>query len=364
MSPSVLRSLRTVVLFIAIVLLSVGMTVTSTSRSRALSVVATPVASGLAKPAAMTFAPDGRIFYGEQLTGEIHILDPGTGSDTLFFTIPGAASLLGLAVHPSYPTTPFVYAYGVRSVGGVEKDQLVRLTATGDTGGDMRGLFTLPSGHDHHGGPIAFGPDGKLYVSTGDEASPAKAQSLSSLAGKMLRLNPNGSVPRTNPFGSRVWAFGLRNTFGFDFDPTTGSLWGPDNGPECNDEINRVVKGGNYAWGPSATCVSPPDPPANTNQDGPTPRLLPKRYFATPVGPTGATFCTGCGLGPSVEGTILFGDFNAGKIRRVTLNATRTGVASVNLLFDHSTVVLAVASGPDGTVYFSDFGAIYRLEIA
>jgi hypothetical protein len=101
----------------------------------------------------------------------------------------------------------------------------------------------------------------------------------------------------------------------------------------------------------------------NTNQDGDASATA--KAFLRHTGRTdGATFCSGCALGPSIEGTFLIGDFNAGKIRRVTLNAARKGVGSGNLLDDHSTVVLAMASGPDGSVYFSDFGAIYKLEVA
>src|SRR5438034_28586 len=100
---------------------------------------AVPVVTGLNFPAAFTFAPDGRIFYGERLTGEIHIYDPSNSSDTLFFTINklahfGEQGLLGLALHPSYPGKPFVYAYATRAVGGSEKDQIIAIRDSGGTG--------------------------------------------------------------------------------------------------------------------------------------------------------------------------------------------------------------------------------------
>ena len=90
--------------------------------------------------------------------------------------------------------------------------------------------------------------------------------------GKILRLTRDGEAAPGNPFGSRVWAFGIRNSFGLAFDPVTGNLWETENGPECNDELNRIVRGGNYGWGPAADCGSA-TPPSDTNRDGPSPIL-------------------------------------------------------------------------------------------
>ena len=100
-----------------------------------------------------------------------------------------------------------------------------------------------------------FGPDGKLYVVVGDNDNPALAQNLAVLAGKMLRLNPDGTVPSDNPrAGSPIIGYGIRNSFGFTFDPQSGRLWETENGPECNDEINLVARLTlrNFGWGPSA----------------------------------------------------------------------------------------------------------------
>src|SRR5207342_1431510 len=130
------------------------------------------------------------------------------------------------------------------------KDQLLRFKASGGTGSGMKVLLSIPSGTDHHGGPIAFGPDGKLYLMTGDEASLSAPQTLNSNAGKILRMNPDGTRPANNPNpGNKVYAKGLRNSLGMAFDPQTGVLWETDNGPECNDELNRIVAKGNYGWG-------------------------------------------------------------------------------------------------------------------
>ena len=180
-----------------------------------------------------------------------------------------------------------------------------------------------------------FGPDGKLYVVVGDNDNPALAQNLASLAGKMLRLNPDGTVPSDNPrAGSPIIGYGIRNSFGFTFDPQTGRLWETENGPDCNDEINLVPRLtlSNFGWGPSQTCSSPPPAPRNTNQDGPNP-VMPKLFFATPPALTGAAFCDRCGL--SSSGQLFFGDFNTGTIHRATLTSARTGIASQAPFYDH-----------------------------
>ena len=118
---------------------------------------------------------------------------------------------------------------------------------------------------------------------------------------------------------SRIFAYGIRNSFGFTFDPESRRLWETENGPSCNDEINLVRRGGNYAWGPNESCP-------NTNQDGPAPRRLPKVNFPTTIGITGAVFCDGCGLAGR-EGDLLFGDCcGSGAVQRVRLNAARDDV--------------------------------------
>src|SRR5688572_15685454 len=118
----------------------------------------------------------------------------------------------------------------------------------------------------HNGGHISFGPDGQLYVVIGESTDPALSQDGSAYAGKVLRLSPNGSVPTDNPIPvSPLFATGVRNSFGFAFDPETGHLWETENGPECNDEINRVPRGANLGWGPSAACTGDA---RGTNADG------------------------------------------------------------------------------------------------
>ncbi len=332
------------------------------------AITATPVATGLAFPAAFTFARDGRIFYGERLTGEIRIFDPATRSDRLFFTVPdlatdGEQGVLGLALHPDYPATPYVYAFVTRLVGGVARNEIVRITSSGGTGASMWPMFTAPAASHHNGGRIMFGRGRLLYAVIGDNGFARNSQDLTTTAGKVLRMTAWGAVPAGNPFpGSYVFAYGIRNSFGFTFDPQTGRMWETENGPECNDELNRIAWGANYGWGPSATCSTPPEPPRNTNQDGPSP-ILPQRWYATPNAPTGAAFCTGCALGTASEGRLFFGAWKTGEIRRVTLGPLRWNAVSQTVVYVHQGRILALEAAPDGALYLSDHTGIYKLVL-
>jgi glucose/arabinose dehydrogenase len=347
------------------VVLAAAFTLLAASET-ALAANAKPLSpSSLAFPAAFTVAPDGnRILYGERFTGRIRRLNPATGTSTPFFTVPNLATageqgLLGLALHPNYPSDGRVWAFVTRNLSGTATNQLLRIRADG-TGFVV--LRSLPTDEYHNGGRIMFGPDAKLYVVVGDNLSPSSAQNLAVLAGKMLRLNADGTVPSENPrAGSPIISYGIRNSFGFTFDPNMGRLWETENGPACNDEINLIGRLAlkNYGWGPSQTCSTPPPAPRNTNQDGPSP-LLPKLFFAQPPALTGAAFCRMCGL--SSGDHLFFGDYNTGTIRRARLTSARTDIASQAPFYDHPAPVLSLETPVDGgPIYFSTPTNIFRL---
>lgn len=325
------------------------------------------VAGGLNQPTAFTFGPGDRIWYLEKATGEVRVHDLRTGADRLFFRVPGVnpqgeRGMLGIALHPDFPTRPFVYVYATRSVSAGLRNQVLRITDRNGTGASPKVLISVPASSSpyHNGGRILFGPDGMLYVVVGDAHDPANAQDTSdNLRGKILRMTPSGGVPSDNPFPrSPIFAFGIRNSFGFTFDPTTGRLWETENGPECNDELNLIAKGRNYGWGPHETCSG--SSPRNTNQDGPGP-VLPKLWYTPTIAPTGIAFCERCGLGARSRGALFFGAYNTGDVHRVRLDAARTGVASQTVVYHHPSGILSMEVGPDRALYFSDFGGIYRL---
>ena len=324
------------------------------------------VAGNLASPVGFTFLPNGRLVYLERNTGWLRFRNLQTGVDTRVHRIPsvnfdGERGALGVAVDPNWPTRPYVYAFVTRNTSSGLRNQVQRIKVRSGDGVGVRTILSSPAGpaSNHNGGRILFGPDRKLYIVIGDNAQPVNSQDRSSnLRGKILRLNADGSIPATNPFGSRIWAYGIRNSIGLAFDTQNGRLWESENGPGCNDELNRIVKGGNHGWGPNESCP-------NTNNSGPTPRILPKHTFATPFGVTGLAFCDGCGLGAGFNGDLLVGAVNDGRIRRFDLNATRSGFdAGPVLVLDRPGPVLSLEVGPNGRIFFSDFEAIYRLAPA
>lgn len=333
----------------------------------ALSITAKKVVGGLNEPVAFTFGPGNKIWYVEKSTGAIRAYDVDTDSDEVFFTVSGVDAsgergMLGIALHPDYPSKPFVYAYVTRTVNGHLRNQIVRLTDSGGRGLHLKVIFTAPASSSpyHNGGRILFGPDGMLYAIVGEGHNPVNAQDTTNNdRGKILRMTPTGDAPSSNPFPhNRIWAYGIRNSFGFAFDPETGRLWETENGPECNDELNRIRKGKNYGWGPNETCSG--SAPENTNQDGPNP-ILPLRWYTPTIAPTGMAFCERCGLGATGDGRFFFGADNTDEIRRVTLNDARTNIRAQKVVYTHSSEVLSMEVGPGGTIYFSDFGAIYKL---
>jgi glucose/arabinose dehydrogenase len=325
------------------------------------------VATGLDRPVAFTINPSdpNELWYGERFTGEIHRFNITTHVDTLVYTVPnvlteGEQGLLGLALHPSFPTEPFAYAYATRSKDGGPVNMILKITIANGVGVKRKTIFKAPAPTPwHNGGRILFGPDGMLWAAVGEGTVPTDSQDLASPRGKVLRLMPDGSVPPDNPIpGNPMWAFGIRNSFGFTFDPTTSFLWLTDNGPDCNDEVNRIKRRQNYAWGENADCQLI-QAPQNSNQDGPAPRKLPKHFFADPIGITGAAVCSGCGL--DTTGGLYVGSVNDGDIYKLTLDATRKTVTSSALFWHHAGIVVSLETRPGLPVYFSDNSAIYRL---
>lgn len=330
------------------------------------SIEAVEVAGGLDSPVAFTFGPDKQLWYVEKDTGQIRVIDMDTGSDRLFETLSGVdgsgeRGMLGIALHPDYPEQPFVYVYATRSADGALRNQIVRIRDRDGSGGGQTVLFSTIAGGSpyHNGGRIAFGPDGKLYAVVGDAHDSGNSQDLSDeYRGKILRMKPNGDIPANNPSDDWIWAFGIRNSFGFAFNPADDRLWETENGPECNDEVNLIRKGRNYGWGPNETCSG--TSPENTNQDGPDP-VLPELFYENTIGITGIAFCEGCHLGRRSEGAAFSGAVNDGEVTRMIPTAAGTGIQRSSVVFDHGSSTLSFEVGPAGKIYFSDFGAIYRL---
>jgi glucose/arabinose dehydrogenase len=315
-------------------------------------------------PAAFAFTPNGsNIFYVERFTGQIRRHGVNTGADRLWATIgnvgtAGEQGVLGIALDPRWDQAArsrWVYVYYTNA--DPLENRIIRLKNLSGGGLRRETLVQIPAATVHNGGVIHFGPDGKLYAVTGDATNLSRAQDVSNLAGKVLRLNLNGSRPADNPIAdSKAFSYGHRNSFGFTFDPQTDVLWQTENGPECEDEINLVLPGANYGWGPGSDC-----PGISTS--GPNPVQPEWNSGSATIAPTGAAFCDGCGLGTEPEGNLLVGIWNQGSIRRWVLDAERDDLVGDFLLYQSSASVAAVEAAPNGGIHFSDNSGIYRLQL-
>jgi len=222
----------------------------------------TQVATDTDIPWGVVTLPDGAILYSRRDAHDIVRLDPATGAKTTVGTVPNVAStdgeggLLGLAIAPSFATDPWLYVMHTTA----SDNRIVRLRLSGnrlDTASTQVLVSGILRNKFHNGGRLRFGPDGKLYASTGDAQNGDNAQNRNNLAGKVLRLNPDGTIPGDNPFGSYVWSYGHRNPQGLAFD-AQGRLWEQEFGNGIMDETNLITKGGNYGWpaceGTSGAC--------------------------------------------------------------------------------------------------------------
>ena len=213
-------------------------------------------------PTAMQFAPDGRLFVCEQ-RGTLRVFKDGVLLPTPFVTLPvnaaGERGLLGVAFDPAFAVNQYVYVYYTATTPTLH-NRVSRFTANGDVAvpGSEVTIIDLPNlsvATSHNGGAINFGADGKLYIAVGENNVTANSQSLNTTLGKMLRINPDGSIPADNPFfgvttgqNRAIWALGLRNPFTFAFDSAGTRMFINDVGELTWEEVNDGIAGANYGW--------------------------------------------------------------------------------------------------------------------
>lgn len=207
----------------------------------------------LETPWSLSFLPSGDMLATER-SGRVQRL----GENGQIFPISGVretseGGLLGVALHPRFGRNNRVYVYLTTEVAGKLQNKVDQYVLVGDQMRFERTIISdIPAASNHNGGAIAFGPDEKLYITTGDAAQSDLAQSRSSLAGKILRINADGSIPADNPFNNFVWSYGHRNPQGIAWDGE-GGLWSVEHGPSGlegsgQDELNLIEKGANYGW--------------------------------------------------------------------------------------------------------------------
>ena len=310
--------------------------------------------TGLNFPVSLRFAPDGRIFFTEKNTGNIRIIQQnGTLVPTPFATVnpifnAEEAGLLGIAPDPAFSSNNYVYVYYTyRDSGSFTHGHIVRYTANSNTGTNPRDIFDVrssaPNTVYHNGGYIKFGPDGKLYAMVGEFHQGQQAQNQSSMTGKMLRMNSDGSVPSDNPIaGSLDYAWGIRNSFGFDFDSSNNRLVATMAGPSSDDKILIIVKGGNYGW---PTCLGICNDP----------RFIDPIVDFNPI-------VTPTGIAAVALNSYIFGEYDTGNLVQLQLNATGS-VLSMTQLYNAPGGIIAVELGPNNKLYFTTPDGIYTYDL-
>jgi aldose sugar dehydrogenase len=297
------------------------------------------LAENLDVPWAIDIAEDGRLFFTER-NGRILAIDKNGSllSDPVAYINVmqnGESGLLGLALHPNFTENHLLYVYHTYSNDSAAVlNRVLMLTEKDNRIVESKVIIdNIPAADRNDGGRIKFGPDGKLYIATGDARQPELAQDAGSLAGKILRLNSDGSIPEDNPFeGSPVYSYGHRNIQGLAWHPVTGELYASEHGLEGNDEINLINPGSNYGW-PIEDC----------NADK---FEKPVVCFNPAIAPAGMTFAASDILG--YQNDILLATLRAQHIRLIDLESDNES----NILTGFGRI-RDVIEASDGSLYFT-----------
>ena len=356
------------------------------------------VVSGLNQPTAMAFIGKGDILVLQKGDGRVRrvingVLQPDPVLDVAVDSS-SERGLLGIAIHPNFPTSAFVYLYYTESSTGSDTsgspvpvgNRVYRYTWNGSTLVGPQLILDLPvtPGPNHDGGTMIFGPDGKLYVVIGELNRNGQLQNFSGAAapddtGVIFRINDDGSAPSDNPFFNqggnlaKYFAYGIRNSFGLAFDSVTGKLWDTENGPANYDEINLVDPGFNSGW---MRIMGPSSRDAQGTSDlvifSGSHYADPKFSWFSTVAPTAIVFTNAATLGVDYQDSVVIGDINNGNLYRFRLNLARDGFLFTNpnlgdLVADNNTelqeVILGTGFsgitdlkiGPDGLLYVLSF---------
>jgi len=302
------------------------------------------VAENLEIPWEIAFATDGRIFFTERV-GNLRVIENGQlNPEPVAILDVGTVEggLLGLALDPNFEQNHFLYLYYTYFEFPFTYNKVVRFTEKDNFLLDEFILVDkIPGAAIHDGGRLKFGPDEKLYITTGDAGNSSAAQDLNSLSGKILRINPDGTIPSDNPFAdSMIFSYGHRNPQGLDWDPVTGKLVVTEHGSSAHDEINVVESGKNYGWPKIIGGEHDPefvDPIIHTGEDT--------------WAPSGATFYDSKNI-PEWTNKYFVATLRGGHLRMLDLNLEENQVISSEALFSNTYGRLRDASiGPDGNLY-------------
>jgi aldose sugar dehydrogenase len=336
-----------------------GLSVDGPRTAKAGTIKVETVATGLAHPWGLAFLPDGRMLVTER-SGTLRLVSKDGKLSAPLSGVPevvvaGQGGLLDVAIDPDFKSNSLVYlSYSEPGEGGAST--AVARGKLGDSGlENVEVIFRqVPkiNGNLHFGSRLVFAPDGTLFVTLGERFQFAPAQDLNTDLGKIVRINPDGSVPKDNPFVGRkdarpeIWSYGHRNPQGAAINPETGKLWETEFGPRGGDELNIPQAGANYgwpvvSWGNHYTGEDIPDPPTH-------PEFADAIYHWHPViSPSGITFYTGDAI-PAWKGNLLIGGLSEQAIVRLTLDGEK--------VVDEERIPMGarirdVVQGLDGAVY-------------
>jgi glucose/arabinose dehydrogenase len=312
------------------------------------------VVGGLEVPWSIVWAPDGRMIFTER-PGRVRVFEKGALRQKPLYVVPdveqtGETGLMSVALHPQFSNNQFVYlSYGYGSRGA--NVRVVRFRETAEGLVDRKVIIeNIPAAQFHAGCRLRFGPDGKLYITTGDATRRELAQKLDSLAGKTLRLNDDGSIPQDNPYvgqqnaRTEIWSIGHRNAQGLDFQPGSNLMFqtehGPSNfdGPPGGDEVNIVEKGKNYGW------------PLIHHTETRAGLESPLLEYTPACAPASGMFYRGSAF-PGFKGNFFFGCLRGEMLIRVALDGRKV-LGQEGIVKEYGRI-RDVAEGPDGAIYFS-----------
>ncbi len=298
------------------------------------------VLENLTIPWDIAFLPEGDMLITER-DGTITHLDPAS-KETATIQIQdirhvGEGGLLGMALHPNFENNRFLYLYFTSSPEGDSINTVTRYKFEGGQLADELVIVEgIPGETFHNGGRIAFGPDGMLYIATGDARTPSEAQNKSSLAGKILRVEDDGSTPSDNPFGNRVYSYGHRNPQGLTWDES-GNLWSTEHGRSGAtsglDELNLIRKGANYGW---------PESQGDEVAQGTTAPVVHSGPDVT-WAPASALYW---------NGSIFFGGLRGETLYEVPLQGVRAGEVKSHFGGEFGRI-RTIVLGPDGMFYIT-----------
>ncbi len=335
----------------------------------------------------MALLPDGRVLVTEKETGYVRLvnadfsLQPEPIVDVAVNYLK-ERGLMGIAAHPAVLQNGYVYIYYMASSTGQDSNvreeiddiriarfQLGHRTPTAPLPTTTLISLTARPGPYHNGGAIQFGPDGKLYVSQGELNRNVNliSQIKRSTRGKLLRYNDDGSIPADNPLGAEQPAYllGLRNAFGFAFDPLSEGVFISDNGPDGHDKLSAAQAGENLGW-PLIWGY------ADAWYERPMAWFLGQRYrpplwesFAQRPVPTAVQVLPDDRYGPSMAGRVLMSTFSEGRILQFALDQnTRITAVEMGVFLEGYPTIVDLQFGPDGYLYALTIQALYRIKPA